>query len=186
MDPNAASSAAEHITAVVATLDGVTTVLVGFLFVCLIFPRMVKNRPQYYAAMAAIIGIILLHTLTLMFSQSSGLLTFGGVFTGLLQIATLILLVLSVGGLSMRELAGEMADAYEVIRRGETQKEVVIPISGQMKRRPTAAPPAGTPIADDDDDDSEHKVFHIDSGPTAAEPHASTDDDPHGTTIPLQ
>jgi hypothetical protein len=181
MDTSPAAAGAQHITAVVATLDGVTTVLVGFLFVCLIFPRMVKNRPQYYAAMAAIVGIILLHTMTLMFG-SSGILSFAAVFTGLLQVATLILLVLSVGGLSMRELAGEMADAYEVIRRGETQKEVVIPISGQMKRRPSAAAAAPPAVDDEDEDEDEegHKVFHIDSGPTTADPH------PPGGAIPLE
>ena len=176
-----ANSTVQHTTAVVATLDGVTTVLVGFLFVCLIFPRMVKNRPQYYAALAAVIGIILLHTLTLMFG-SAGIMTFAAVFTGLLQIGALILLVLSVGGLSVRELAGEMADAYEVIRRGETQKEVVIPIAGQMKKRPGAATAS---TLDEDEEEDEHKVFHIDSGPTGTEPHKPGEED-RSSSIPLE
>ena len=70
MDTNA--SLVSHSTAVISTLDGVTTVLVAFIFVCLIFPSLVKHRPQYHAALAAIVGILVLHTLTLMFSGSEG------------------------------------------------------------------------------------------------------------------
>src|SRR5258708_39352767 len=92
-----------HGTAVVSTLDGVTTVLVAFLFVCLVFPAIVKNRTQFYAALAAIVGILLLHTLALALNRSEALIVPVGVFTGLLQIIALILLVLCVGGLTARE-----------------------------------------------------------------------------------
>ena len=122
-----------HGTAIVPTLDGITTVLTAFLFVCLVFPSLVKNRPQFFSALAAIIAIILLHTLALVFDRSEGLIAAAGVFTGLLQIAALVLLVLSVGGLSVRQLAGDMAHAYEVMRRGESNKEVIIPIAGQLR-----------------------------------------------------
>jgi hypothetical protein len=140
-----------HGTAVVSTLDGVTTVLVAFLFVCLIFPSIVKNRPQYYAALAAMILVLLLHTLTLMLRKSEGFIVPAGVFTGILQIVALILLVLSVGGLTARQLAGDMARAYEVMRRGETQKEVIIPIGGGGGGGRRAA-------AEED----ERHVYHID------------------------
>jgi hypothetical protein len=117
-----------HGTAIVSTLDGVTTVLVAFLFVCLIMPNLVKNRPQYYAALSAIVGIIFLHTMALAFNHSDSFVVLASVGIGLLQIFALILLVLSVGGLTIKQLAGDMARAYEVIRRGETEKEVIIPI----------------------------------------------------------
>ena len=116
-------------TAIVNTLDGVTTVLAAFIFVCLIMPALVKHRPQFYMAMACVIGIILLHTLMLMVSASTFVLTLGGVLTGFLQVFGFILLVLCVGGLTVQELGGEMARAYEVMRRGETEKEVIIPLS---------------------------------------------------------
>jgi hypothetical protein len=149
-----------HGTAVISTLDGVTTVLVAFLFVCLIFPSIVRNKTQYYAALAVVIVVLLLHTLQLMLNKSDGFVVPAGVFTGLLQIVALVLLVLSVGGLTARQLAGDMARAYEVIRRGETEKEVIIPIGGGGggggggRTGRTAA------------DEPPRTVYHIDSGQT--------------------
>jgi hypothetical protein len=130
------------LTAVVSTLDGVTTVLVAFVFFCMAFPDRVKNRPQFYAGFAAVGGIIVIHTLSLMFSASPGFITFSAVFTGVLQLGGMILFVLSVGGLSAKELAAEMARSYEVIRRGETQKEVIIPIGDQVRKSTRAEPAA--------------------------------------------
>ena len=127
---------------IVPVMDGVTTVVVGFLFVCLIFPRIVKNRNQYYAALTAILLVIGLHMLNLMI-QSPGFGVFAGVLTGLFQIIAIVLLVLCVGGLTIRDLANDMGRAYEVIRRGEEEKEIVIPIPGQKPkaRNEPAAPP---------------------------------------------
>ena len=155
--------------ALVATLDGVTTVLVAFLFVCLVLPSMVRNRSQFYAAMACLVGVIVAHTLSLMFDGSPAMLTGLAVATGALQVVGFLLLVLCVGGLTVRQLAGDMAKAYEVIRRGETTKEVIIPIGEQAGRRrgsggevprnvyridgPPAAPPAMPPVADEEDED---------------------------------
>jgi hypothetical protein len=170
MDPN--TQPILHGTAVVSTLDGVTTVLVGFLFVCLIFPSLVKNRPQYYAALVAVILIILLHTLTLMLNKAEGFIVPAGVFTGLLQIGALILLVLSVGGLTARQLAGDMARAYEVMRRGETEKEVIIPIGGKAGR---------------DRDEEPRTVYHIDTAqaPGRTEPSGQTTPGDRDEGIPL-
>jgi len=134
------SSQVQHYTAVVATLDGVTTVLVAFVFVCLIFPSLVKHRPQFFAALAGIIGILLLHTLALMARDSEGFVVLVSVLIGLLQIVAFLLLVLCVGGLTPRQLAQDMSKAYEVMRRGESTKEVIIPIGEQA--RPASKPPA--------------------------------------------
>jgi hypothetical protein len=165
-----------HGTAVISTLDGVTTVLVAFLFVCLIFPSLVKNRPQYYAALALVVLVILLHTLTLMLNRAEGFIVPAGVFTGLCQIAALLLLVLSVGGLTARQLAGDMARAYEVMRRGESTKEVIIPIGGQTGRARTR---------EEHDDETPRPVYHIDSGATApaAAPAQSTPPPPAQSSI---
>jgi hypothetical protein len=48
----------------------------------------------------------------------------------------LILLVMSTGGLSLHELGGELKGAYEVMRRGETEKTVVIPRTSQAPKTP--------------------------------------------------
>lgn len=123
----------ENITniTVVPVNEGVTTCVLGFLLVCLVFPHLVKNRPQYYAALAFVVAIVLLHTLGLMI-KTAGFQVFAGGMTGLLQAGAIVLIVLCVGGLRVRELAGELKDAYEVMRRGQEQKEVIIPIRGNM------------------------------------------------------
>src|SRR4051812_932598 len=100
-------------------LDGVTTAIVGFILVCVIYPTLVKNKPQFYAAFACVVLIILLHSLALMLRDSAGFLVFSGVFTGLFQVIALVLLILSAGGITLRELGGDLSEAYEVIRRGE-------------------------------------------------------------------
>ena len=158
-----------HGSAVVATLDGVTTVLVAFLFVCLVFPSIVRHKQQFYGALAAVVGILLLHTLGLIVVESDKLGLPVAVFTGLLQIVALLLLVLCVGGLTTRQLAGDMSRAYEVMRRGETTKETIIPIGEQARTR---AEPAGT-------------VYHVDSGPTPGRKPVVDDDDDDAHGIPL-
>lgn len=114
---------------VVPVNDGVTTCLLAFLFVCLVFPSLVRNKGQYYGALAFVVGIVLLHALGLMI-KTAGFQVFTGVATGLLQAGAIVLVVLCVGGLRLRELAGDLKDAYEVIRRGEKDKEVIIPLRG--------------------------------------------------------
>jgi hypothetical protein len=114
-------------------MEGVTTAIVAFLFVCVVFPNLVKNKPQWYAALAAVILVIFFNALAIVFSGGA-FRTFAGFITGLLQIGAILLLILSTGGLSPRELAGEMKRAYEVIRRGEEEKEVIIPITGEQPR----------------------------------------------------
>ena len=52
-------------------MHGVTTALVGFLLVCVVFPNLVKNRPQYYAAFAAVCLIVILDALGLAISGTT-------------------------------------------------------------------------------------------------------------------
>jgi hypothetical protein len=73
-------------------------------------------------------------------SASGGFQVFAGAATGLLQLAAIVLLFSGAGGISVKQLTGEMARAYEVMRRGEQEKTVVIPITGQQpKPRESAA-----------------------------------------------
>src|SRR4051795_207390 len=117
-----------------STLDGVTTACVLFLFACLVIPGFIKNRTQYYAAFGCVLGIILMDTLSMMIG-SPKFQVFGGVVIGLLQLIAVAMLVMCAGGMNAKTLAGEMRGAYEVIRRGEEEKEVIIPLTGAAPKK---------------------------------------------------
>jgi hypothetical protein len=155
-------------------MEGVTTAIVGFIFVCMALPRLVKNRAQFYAAFAAAVLIILLNTLGLVFTgdKPGAMMHLAAVATGFLQIAAMILLMLAVGGLSAKELAGELSGAYEVIRRGGEEKEIIIPIEGQMPNRPAAAhTPYNPPPAE------QHTVFNLDEAGNEIPPPTKKEDE---------
>src|SRR5262245_19892917 len=98
-------------------MEGVTTAIVAFIFVCILFPRLVKNRTQFYSAFGLILIALFLYALAQMI-QSAGFLRFAEGIGTFLVIASLILLVLGTGGLSLKDLTGEFKSAIEVIRRG--------------------------------------------------------------------
>lgn len=114
-------------------MNGVTTALVGFILVCVVFPSLVKNRPQFYGALAMVAGIILLDALSVAIG-SAAFRAFAYLISALLQIAALLILFMAAGGLTPRQLAGDISHAYEVIRRGEEEKEVIIPRTGQQPK----------------------------------------------------
>jgi hypothetical protein len=114
-------------------MEGVTTAIVGFIFVCIIYPRLVRNHPQFYTAFALVVLMLFFTSIARMIN-SEKFWTFVGGLNGLLQVSALVLLVLSTGGLSLRELTGEFRNAFEVIRRGESEKEVIVPLTGEMPK----------------------------------------------------
>jgi hypothetical protein len=131
-------------------MEGVTTAIVAFLFACLIFPAIVKSKPQYYAAFGAILMVILLSGMEAVVDNGA-FRAFTIFLTCLLQVVAMILLILSVGGLTLGQLGSEVTEAIEVIRRGETTKEVVIPLRGDEPfLRKKADAPGATPLAADD------------------------------------
>ena len=113
-------------------MQGVTTAIILFIFVAICFPRLIDNRPQYYAALGCALLIILLDGLARVLGNDD-FSRFAYMATTILQIAAVLLLFLSAGGLTVRGLTREMAGAFEVIRRGETEKEIIIPIGNQAK-----------------------------------------------------
>jgi hypothetical protein len=115
-------------------LNGVTTAIVLFIFACVAWPALVKNRTQFYAAFVSVLVIILLFSLALMLKDSAGFQVMVGFLVGLLQIFAIVMLFLSAGGLTFKEMTGEMARAYEVIRRGEETKTVIIPLTGAVPK----------------------------------------------------
>ena len=95
--------------------------------------------------MAAIVLIILLDAVAHMISgkEPGAFAVVAYVFTAILQVGAIVLMFLSTGGLTARELAGDMKRAYEVMRRGEEQKSILIPLTGQVpspKADPNPAP----------------------------------------------
>jgi len=133
-------------------MEGVTTALVGFILVCAALPKLVKNRTHYYIALFAVGAIILLSS----FASIAGpgaFAQFVAALNGLLQIVALAALVLACGGLSARQLAGEMGNAFEVIRRGGEEKETIIPLgpeayaamAAKARSQAVAANPAAAP-----------------------------------------
>src|SRR4051812_13433956 len=101
--------------------------IVAFIFVCIIFPHLVKNKPQFYMAFAVLILTLLLEVVADVAGMSVGLARLLHVVHDVLWIVVFVLLVLATGGLSLHELTGEFKNAYEVMRRGEDRPTLVVP-----------------------------------------------------------
>lgn len=107
-------------------MQGVIAACVGFIFISVIFPQVIRNRPQFYAAL----GIILLSLLLQGLAITIGSAAFTRIVIGLTTIgvaASVLLLFLASGGITWGGLASEMKGAIELMRRGSTEKEVIIP-----------------------------------------------------------
>jgi hypothetical protein len=140
-------------------MDGITTALISFIFVCIIFPRLVKHTAQFYAAFGLIVLMMLLASVAGIF-HSEGFDRFARSVSGLMQVASLLLLVLSTGGLSVGELAGEFKGAFEAIRRGpESDKTVIVPLTGERPKPRNVDP-----------DDPDARVAHTLETPPAGAP----------------
>jgi len=159
---------------VVPQMEGVTTAIVAFIFVCVVYPQLVKNKTQFYAAFTAMLAIILLHSLNVMIG-TAGFQVFAGFLTGLLQLGAILLLFAACGGVSIREIGGEMSRAFEVMRRGEEEKTIIVPLSGEMpkpRQQPSSSQASNeAPTAE-----------KIDLPPQAGWPQKKSDD----SSIPLE
>jgi len=118
-------------------MQGVTTAIVAFIFLCLAIPSLIKNRSQYYVAFLAVVAVIFLDAVAHMFPESAvSLKAVCYVLAGFIQIVAVVMLFLATGGLTFRALSGDM---IEVLRRGEEEKEVIIPLSEEAKQKIRAA-----------------------------------------------
>lgn len=125
-----------------AFMHGVTAAIVAFIFVCVVFPNIVRVKAQFYAALGMICASILLDALGVMISGWTwqGFRVFAYAAVAGLQIGSIVMLFLACGGLSWNELTDEMRDALETIRRGDS-KSIIVPLTGeQPKPREEKAP----------------------------------------------
>lgn len=109
-------------------MEGVITAIVGFIFTCIVFPSLVKNRPQYYGALALILLAIFLDALSVTLDKG----TFRGFVTiadAIIVIVSIALLMLATGGLSARDLAADIGKTIEVVRRGGEKETIIVPMS---------------------------------------------------------
>lgn len=153
--------------------------IVGFFFVCIVLPHLVKHKAQFYIAFAVIIIILLLDIVAdVTIGSSVGFAKFLYVARGVCWILDLVLLVLATGGLSLQELGGEFKNAYQVMRRGEDKPTLIIP----QRDNPYAARSA--PV---EHDEPEHRVFTI-NDPSIPPPAPAVPPPPPEAdrTIPLE
>jgi hypothetical protein len=154
----------------IPVLEGVTTAIVAFIFACVVWPHLVKNKTQFYGAFACVLFIIFLHSLNMMIG-AVGFQVFAGALTGILQVCAIVLLFLAAGGITLRELGAEMGRAYEVIRRGENEKTVIVPLTGEMPK-PRGSATAAASARDVDDEIEEGRIDLPPSAGWPAKPQA--------------
>ncbi|MGD0769425.1 MAG: hypothetical protein ABSB42_14675 [Tepidisphaeraceae bacterium] len=164
-------------------MQGVTTAIVAFIFLCLAIPSLIKNKSQYYAAFIAVVAVIFLDAVAHVFPESAqSIKAVCYVLAGFIQIIAVVMLFLATGGLTFRELSGDM---IEVLRRGEDKKEVIIPLSDEAKQKIRAAQEASERRVKQDE--QAPKVYTIDDpSPSApANPPAPPAKPPDNGPLPL-
>jgi hypothetical protein len=135
-------------------MEGVITAVVAFIFTCIVFPSLVKSRPQYYGALALILLAIFLDALGIALSDSkepSTFRTFVMIVDAILVICSIGLLMLATGGLSARDLAADIGKTIEVVRRGGEKETIIVPMSERplSEDEKVYVPRKRTPPADD-------------------------------------
>ncbi len=115
-------------------MNDVVTVLVAFVFVCIIFPRLVRDRTYFYLALSGIVLVLLIDCLVGVVAGATGLVRFLMVIRGLSVLGSFVLLVVSAGGMSIGELIGEFGGAMEALRNPESHKPTIVPVTGEKPR----------------------------------------------------
>ncbi len=114
-----------------ARMQGVTTALVAFIFAGVVWPHLIKHKVQFYVGFICVVFIILLDSFGRMFFDKESVVIYG--ITGLLQVLALVALVLS-GGMTARELSGEMLNTIDVVRRGGQKETIIVPLRGEQPK----------------------------------------------------
>jgi hypothetical protein len=122
-------------------MDGVTMALALFILLGAAYPSLIKNKPQYYSALAGVLLIIFLDAIGhIVHSEAFDAVLY--FFCAVVQMGALVLLVLSAGGMTVGEFRTEIEETIDTFRHGETRSDVIVPLSGQTPRGdPPDAPP---------------------------------------------
>jgi hypothetical protein len=120
-------------------MEGVTAAIVAWVFVCLYFPQMIRNRPQFYAGVMMLAGTMLLAALAAIIGGA--FVGFAGAMGQLLQTIKFVLMVAATGNVSAKQLGKEFGNVIEVMRRGETEKEIITPRKDRAGDDTDAIPP---------------------------------------------
>jgi hypothetical protein len=161
-------------------MNGVTTAVVAFIFLCLAMPSLIKYKNQYYVAFLAVVGVIFLDAVAHMIPPSvPAAQAVCYVLGAIAQIIAVVMLFLATGGLTFRALQGDM---IEVLRR-DGQKEVIVPLSEEAKKKirenqETAERKVKT--------DEEPKVYKIETPPPPAVSPVPTPKPPEHGPLPLE
>jgi hypothetical protein len=149
-------------------MEGVTTAVVAFIFVCLVIPSLIQNKNQYYVAFLAVIGVIFFDAVANMLPYTSTApRAVCYVLAAFAQIISVVMLFLATGGLTFRALQGDM---IEVLRR-DGEKEVIVPLSDEAKQKIRAAQEeAGKRVKRDEGDPKVYTIDHP-ASPAAAPAH---------------
>lgn len=169
-------------------MNGITTALVMFILLALAFPTLIKNKHQFHFAFLAVVAIIVLDALAHIAGGSGAFVALMYALCAALQIIALLMLFFCVGGIGFSEFKSDMGDAFEVLRRGETRPEIIVPVSDELRSmgaaqaeaRRRAAPPGEGSSGYVINDPS--PVTPPPPGPSAGEAPAQTQD--HGP-LPL-
>jgi hypothetical protein len=162
-------------------MEGVTTAIVLFLFVGLVLPSLIQDKNQYYVAFITVLGIIFFEAIAHMGTIGGGFSNLCYVITGILQIIAVVMLFLATGGLTLRALRGDM---IEVLRRGDEEKEIIIPLSEEAKQKIRANQEEAARRTKKDE--PEPKVFKIDDPAPSPPPSSAPPRHPPATgPLPL-
>jgi len=122
-------------------MDGVITAIIAFIFVCIIFPSLVKNRHQFYGALLLVLIAFLFDNIARVTSSQNRFRDFAAIMDTFLVIGAVLLLILCAGGLAVRDLAADIGKTIEVVRRGGEKETIIVPRTGEMpKVRETPEP----------------------------------------------
>jgi hypothetical protein len=116
----------------------------------LAFPHLVRNRTYYFAAICALIAIILLD----MLSQLAGPGAFDkfvAIFSAIFHIVAILLLVAASGQMSLGDLKSEFGNMAEIIQHGEARQDVKVPLSAAAWKPVADDPPPRRRPADEDE-----------------------------------
>lgn len=130
-------------------MDGVITAIIGFIFVCIIFPSLIKNRHQYYAALFMVLVAFGFDNIARV-AGTGRFQDFAAILGTFLVIGSVLLLILSAGGLKARDLYADVAKTIEVVRRGGEKETIIVPMTGEQPKPRDVEEPQRTRISLDD------------------------------------